>query len=224
MIKLIVNKKAVNLHEVLTIPQWQAIAQFDIEVPETWINIIATATDHDIDLLRLMDFEERRLAVTAISTSLLMRQQVPLPQFEKMTFGQFVDTEYYLAQGVQRSINNIIETMQFEVETAPQALWSIEQYIKWRSNLYKRYGQLFNSEDIDEVDPTAESKWTAEHIAKSWYRIMVDLCNDNLLDIDLLTDKSVYSVLNFMSVRKEKQQEQLKKDKQRLNELQRNRR
>ena len=78
MIKLVVNKKPVNLHEVLTVEQWQAIAQWDLDVPETWINIIATATGHDIDLLRLMSFEERRLAVTAITQSLMVRKSVPL--------------------------------------------------------------------------------------------------------------------------------------------------
>lgn len=224
MIKLVVNKKPVNLHEVLTIEQWQAIAQWDLEVPETWINIISTATGHDIDPLRLMSFEERRLAVTAITQSLMVRQPVPLPQFEDITFGQFVDTEYYLALGLQKAIDKIIERLDIEANNAPEALWAVEQYIKWRTNLYKRYGALFNSEDIDEVDPEETKKWTPEHIAKSWYRIMVDLCNDNLLDMDKLTDKSVIAVLNFMAVRKEKQQEELKRLKKQQNELQRSRR
>lgn len=224
MIKLVVNKKPVNLHEVLTIEQWQAIAQWDLDVPETWINIIATATGHDIDPLRLMSFEERRLAVTAITQSLMVRKSVPLPQFESITFGQFVDVEYYLSQGLQKAIDNIVERLEIEANNAPEALWAVEQYIKWRTNLYKRYGALFNSEDIDEVDPAETKKWTPEHIAKSWYRIMVDLCNDNLLDMDLLTDKSVIAVLNFMAVRKEKQQEELKRLKKQQNELQRSRR
>ena len=224
MIKLVVNKKPVNLHEVLTIEQWQAIAQWDLEVPETWINIISTATGHDIDPLRLMSFEERRLAVTAITQSLMVRQPVPLPQFEDITFGQFVDTEYYLALGLQKAIDKITERLEIEANNAPEALWAVEQYIKWRQNLYKRYGALFNSEDIDEADPEETKKWTPEHIAKSWYRIMVDLCNDNLLDMDKLTDKSVIAVLNFMAVRKEKQQEELKRLKKQQNELQRSRR
>ena len=42
-------------------------------------------------------------------------------------------------------------------------------------------------------------------IAKGWYKIIVSLANDNLLDIDRVTDEPLKKVLNFMALQKEKQ-------------------
>ena len=48
-------------------------------------------------------------------------------------------------------------------------------------------------------------------LARSWYRVIVSLANNDLLNIDQVTDQPLKKVLNFMALQKEKALEEEQK-------------
>ena len=63
-------------------------------------------------------------------------------------------------------------------------------------------------------------------VARSWYKVIVALAQDNILRIDEVTEQPLKKVLNFMALQKEKVMEENQKQLQqkRQHDLQRNHR
>ena len=99
-------------------------------------------------------------------------------------------------------------------ENAQEALWVVENWIKWRNNIYKQYSALFGLNDRFYDEEETQKKMTPQKVASDWYRIIVDLANDDLLKIEDITNKKVKEVFNFMAVRKEKQMAELRQLKE----------
>jgi len=74
----------------------------------------------------------------------------------------------------------------------------------------------------EDVDP---EEYDANKIAKGWYKVLVDLADNDIMKLDQVTEQPLYKALTFMSLRKERmleeQQRQLKQKRQ--HELSRNR-
>ena len=213
MVKLKIDSRTYTIDGNPTIDQWMDLMRWDFEAPPHWPHIIKRITDLPMPTIEEMTPEQQHLAVTMIAHSLTQRIEIPLPNFGKLNFGQFVDMEYYLAMGTHKSMRQILETLKIKVDGTQEALWATEVYIKWRNNIYKQYSALFGLDDTYEVDEPQQNK-TPQQVAKEWYRILVDLANDDLLAIEEVTNKGVKEVLNFMAVRKERQLEELRKQTQ----------
>lgn len=212
-----------------TIEQWKEMMKWDFESPVHWPYIIKAVTGLEFYVIRDMNPDQQKLAVTLIAHSISERRQVDLPDFEAISFGQFVDLEYLLAHGTEKAIDKMLKTLDCNYEYAQEALYVVENYIKWRANLYKRYSALFGvveDQEEDEDQPVQAKSKQPYKIAADWYRVIVELSNDDLLKIREITDLQVKEVLNFMAVRKEKQLAELNRLKQqkRQHDLQRARR
>ena len=133
-----------------------------------------------------------------------------------MNFGQFVDLEYLLAHGTDKALPKILEKLNANYEYTQEALYVVETYIKWRTNLYKQYSALFGLDELqDDVEPTVTAKSRQPYkVAAEWYRLMVELANDDILKIRQITELQVKEVLNFMAVRKEKRLAEARKQKE----------
>lgn len=95
----------------------------------------------------------------------------------------------------------------------------------WRESIYKQYKALFSYDDPDMDEIVEQNPKTAQEVGKGWYNILVDLAQENVLQIEPVTKLKIKEALNFMAVRKEKQLEEIRKQKQKQrNDLQRNRR
>ena len=222
MVKLNIDGQQYNLQGELTIDQWKSIARWNLEDFKQWPLVIQTVTDLDLDIINQMDLEQQRLAVTMIAWSMQQREPIKLPVLDELNFGQFIDIEYYIAMGPQKSIDSIMRVLDIETDKSAEALYAFEMYSKWRQNIYQRYTALFGGEGTDSEDDGP--KQSPEQIAKSWYRILVDLANGDLLKVDGITDEGVKKVFNFMAVQKERNLEELKRAKAKQYELQRSRR
>jgi hypothetical protein len=226
MVKLKVDNRRYNINGNPTVTQWMDLMRWDFEAPPHWVHIIKTVTDLPVNIIEQMTPGQQQLAVTMIAHALTVRQRVELPDFNKLTFGHFIDMEYYIALGTHKSMNQILERLDVTVEGAQQALYVTESYIKWRNNIYKQYSALFGLDDVYD-DGFADSKPTdPQQTAKNWYRVLVDLANDDINQMEAVTNKVVREVFNFMAVRKEKQLAELNRQKQqkRQYDLQRARR
>ena len=225
MVNLKVDNKTYSITKDLSIDQWMDLMRYDFEAKPHWIHIIKRVTDLPINVIEQMTVEQGHLAVTMIAHTLTLRQPIELPDFNKTSFGQFIDMEYYIALGTHKCMHQILEVLGVKVEGIQQALYVTEEYIKWRNNIYKQYSALFGLDDTYEDDMPNKPK-TAQQVAKEWYYILVELANDDILKIDAVTDKGIKEIFNFMAVRKEKQLAEVNKAKQqqRQHDLQRARR
>ena len=228
MVTLKVDNNRYTIDGNPTIEQWQEMMKWDFESHVHWPYIIQAVTDLEFFVIREMNPEQQKLAVTMIAHAISERQQVSLPDFEALTFGQFVDLEYLLAHGTEKSLHQILDKLGAEHERTQEALYVVENYMKWRNNLFKRYSALFGltaGYEDDESEETPRPKNPVQ-VASEWYRVIVALANDDVLKIKEITALGVKEVLNFMAVRKEKQLAELQQLKQQKKnyDLQRTRR
>ena len=81
--------------------------------------------------------------------------------------------------------------------------------------------------DLDEAEITGDTEVKDKLlIARSWYKVIVSLAQDNILNIDEVTEQPLKKVLNFMALQKEKvlEENEAKLKQRRHYDLQRTRR
>ena len=213
MVTLKVNKTRYTLDGDPSVAQWQELMKWDFESHVHWPYIIQSVTGLEFYVIRDMDHEQQKLAVTMIAYSISERKQVELPDFEALTLGQFVDLEYLLAHGTEKSIIQILHKLEADTDRAQEALYIVENYMKWRTNIFKRYKSLFGIDEVADSDGPTKPR-TPVQVASDWYRVIVDLANDDVLKVKEITGLGVKEAFNFMAVRKEKQLAELNALKQ----------
>jgi hypothetical protein len=197
-----------------TIEEWQSLMKYDFNEYSQWTAIIHTLTGAPIDQLDNMDWQQKHLAVVMVAHALTERVEVPLPDFNELEFGVWVDAEYYFAMGLEKSLHLIVDRVGHTTTDAQEAMYVIETYMTWRDSIYRQYSALFSYEDPDIEDMAKTNKQTATEVAKGWYKILVDLASDDVLKIDAVTKLNIKEALNFMALRKEKQTAELNRQKQ----------
>lgn len=203
-----------------TVEQWMSLMKYEFEELAHWPHIIREITDLPLEVVNQLSLDQQRLAVVMIASAVTERKPMDISDFNDLTFGHWIDIEYYLAMGLDKSMKLVLKRLEAETDSAQQALWIIEKYSAWRENMYKQYTALFSYDDPD-LDEYAEAapKQSPMQIAKSWYNILVDLSGDNILNIEAITKLGVKEVFNFMATRKEKQLAEIAKTKQRQRQL-----
>lgn len=205
MITLTVEDKKYNLADRYSVEQWQQMKAWDFNEPLHWPIIINLATGIPVSTLKKVDEESLMLAIGFIVGILNGRTQSELPDFNTYNFGQFVDMDCYISLGVEKHIEDMLAVMGLEIAWSDEALWVVEQYINWRNNIYYQYKNLFglDDKDFESFLEDYEGPEDPMQIAKGWYKIIVDLSNDDLLKIDEVTEQPLKKVLTFMNHRKE---------------------
>lgn len=199
-----------------TVEQWMSLMKYDFEEIQHWPHIIKEITGLPLDIVKQFDHEQQKLAVVMIAAAVTERKPMDIVDFNSLTLGHWVDIEYYLAMGLEKSMKLFLRRLDADTDSAQQALWIIEKYSNWRENIYKQYSALFSYDDPD-LDEYADSapQQSPTQIAKSWYNIIVDLAGDNVLNIEAVTNLGIKEAFNFMATRKEKQLAEIQKTKQR---------
>ena len=227
MVKIKIDNEIYNIPK-LSIEQWQECMKWDIHEKINWPKIISIATGAPIEDMRTASQDEQHIVVTMIAHEYTKRSQIQLPDFTNITFGQFIDCEVHLHRGLAQSIQNLLYTLKIEAKNAEEALYGSEKYVEFRDLIYRQYSGLFGLNDPqDHYDEDEERPvMDANQIARSWYNVLLELSEWDLLKLDQITDEPLKKVLNFMAAKKtraiEERNQQIKK--QRANELQRNRR
>lgn len=204
MVQLNVNEVSYKIPERLTLDQWREVAKWSFEEPKHWPRIIAAVTGADWRQLELGKDDAVALAIAFIVQLMNHRKPYRIKDFNTLTFGEFVDLDVWLTLGIDKHINDIVNMLSDGTLYADEAMWLIDKYAQFRLHTYRQYSALFGLNDQFEAADVDED-FDPLKIAKGWYKVIVSLANDNLLDIDRVTDEPLKKVLNFMALQKEKQ-------------------
>ena len=221
MVKFTIQDKEYQITERFTIQQWKEMMKWDFEHKPHWPRIIHTATGAPLEYLEETLEESLELGIVFIATVINQRKEAKIKDFNAITFGEWIDLDIYLNYGADKHIEAILQILSPETTMADEALWVLEKYSTWRLFIYKQYTRLFGLDEISEG-----SDEPARDIAKSWYEVIISLANEDILNIDAVTDQPLKKALNFMAYKKEKQLEEQQrqlKEKRRY-DLQANRR
>jgi hypothetical protein len=207
-VKLTLGDIKYQLPERFTVTQWESLLKYDFETYRDWSKILGTALDAKPEEFELATIESMTLAISFIIALMNQRTETVVIDFNEISFGQFVDLDIYIVQGVEKNIKPILDILNSKTYWSDEAMWLIEQYQKFRVHTYRAYSGLFglndpkgdDEEDLENIDPNK--------IAKGWYRIIADLADNDVLKMDAVTDEPLKKILNFMSLRKELQLEE----------------
>lgn len=222
-----INDKKYEIPERLTREQYAKAIQFDWHETKYYPMIMAQLTGAPINLLLKSKKQAMYLGMALLVKSMNQRTECEMLDLDKITFGQFVDLDVYLTNGIEQHFNDIANIICPEAEWADEIMWAIDQYASFRMYTLRQYSVLFGLNEkltIDELEDIDEKD--RQHNARSWYKIIVGLANGDLLKIDEVTQQPLKKTLNFMSLQKEQQLEenQRKLKERRQYDLQRNHR
>lgn len=204
MVQLNVNDVSYKIPERLTLEQWKEVAKWNFEEPTDWPRIIAAVTGADWRTLSLGKDEAVALAIAFIIQTMNHRKEYQIKDFNELTFGQFVDLDVWLTMGIDKHIDDVVNMLSDGTEWADEAMWLVDRYAEFRLHTYRQYKVLFGI-DRDGGGEALPEDFDPLKIAKGWYKIIVGLANDNILNMDSVTDEPLKKVLNFLALQKEKQ-------------------
>jgi len=219
MIKLKLNNRTYKLPKRYTIEQWKAVVKLDLEDPKSWPIILGTALG-----CRPTKFWNCREDSLILGASLVLhemskRRALKHIDFTTITIGEFIDLDIWLVGGAEKHIDEILGILAGgPIKYIDEALWIIDNYANFRVSTYRSYAGLFgiNESGLDGVD--VEEYPDPKSVQTGWYRVLVDLADDDILRLDQITEQPLYKTLTFMSLRKER----ALKEQQQLNKKQRN--
>ena len=226
MIKININDKQYKVPQRLTVDQYNTLLQFDWEDQKYYPLIVAKLIGAPIHLLAKAKTEQLTLAVAFAVQLMNERKKCKMKDLDTLLFGEFVDLDVYLSQGLDKHFKDIID-MLVKTEWADEAMWAIDQYAKFRLYTYRQYKVLFGlrDKDIEEAEQEGLADIDRMHVARSWYKVIVHLALDNILNIDKVTEQPLKKALNFMALQKERAMEEQQKqlEQKRKYDLQRTR-
>ena len=191
-----------ELPERLTIEEWRQLQQWEFENPAHWPWIINTISSIPAEEFNNADPKSMQLFMGFIVSAMNLRTLKHQPKLEAMKFGQFVDLDCFVSLGIEKHIQDMLDILEVDTPWANEALASIEQYIKWRTTIYKQYAQLF---DINENDSVLvdEQDFDPKEVPRSWYKVIVELAGKDILKMDQVTEEPLHKVLTFLQIKKE---------------------
>lgn len=222
-----IEDKSYTIPERLTVDQWTQCVQWDFELEHHWPRLLGIITGAPIDQLMKAPKEGLELGIRLIGEIANQRESVKMLDVSTLMFGQFVDLEIALGHGVNNKLQSMVNILNPDVVYVDEALYMVEKYIDWRNSLYRQYSNLFGlNDEVEESDEDEDEVKDPHSIARSWYKVMVTLSNDNILNLDSVTEEGVIKTLNWMAHQKQVllQENAAALNQKRQYELQRNRR
>lgn len=206
--ELIINKVEYRYPERLTIAMWQEVMRYDFKNPSNWADIVHIATGAPKSQLLRANEDALELGVAIMVQLCNVRSECKVKPVNTLTFGEFIDLDVWLTMGVKQHLGDIANQL-VDSEWADEALFAVEQYSNYRTHIYRQYAELFGlNDEADDDDELQPGKVDNLQAARNWYKIIVDLANDDILKIDEVTEQPLIKVFNFMALRKQKQLEE----------------
>lgn len=204
--EIIVNNQSYKFNDRLTIEQWCSVMRYDFTNAANWPTIINLITGVDKALLIKGNQDVLELGAAIIVSMCNARMPSKIRPLDQLTFGEFVDLDSYIAMGTADYLKEMSEILTPDYIYADEAVWALEQWSNYRLGIFRQYRELFGLDDLDDADSDTEVDTIQKDlVARNWYKIIVDLANDDILKLDAITDQPLVKTLNFMSLRKEKQ-------------------
>lgn len=202
-----------SVPEVVTVDLFQRAICWDVEDIKNHKPFVSVMADCPIPELKLLD-EETFNVVLAVCVSRLnfadtvLRQNIggfQLIDLNNMTFGQFVDIDILIADGMTKHAVEIVKMLygipekaaaEKDVRDVWQSLLMINEF---RSNVYRDYDEFFELNDSKE-----EESITLElgDLQLMWYEAILVLAEHKFLNIQYVTERPYKEALNFLTWKK----------------------
>ena len=205
MITANVNNTKFKIPERVTIKEWIDIQKWDVTNETHWPYVIQAISGIPAEEFYGAEEDAMQLFMGFVISAVNKRNLTHQPDFNTLNFGQFVDLDCFIALGVEKHIDQILETLEVDTPWADEALATIEQFIKWRNTIYKQYKGLFGLEDKDfEVTESTDEVFDPREVSRGWYNVIVDLAGEDILKMDIVTEEPLQKVFTFLQIKKEK--------------------
>lgn len=197
-----INDKKWEIPTRVTIEEWRDLQQWEFTNQAHWPWIVSTISSFDVKEFDNADPDSMQLFIGFLIAACNKRTLKVQPDFNELKFGQFVDLDCFLALGVEKNIAQILETLGVDTPWADEALAVIDQYVKWRSTIYKQYSQLFGLNNKEGL-PNDDEFYDPKEVARGWYMVIMELANNNILNMDVVTEEPLQKTLTFLQIQKE---------------------
>ena len=197
-----INEKKWVIPARVTIEEWKELQQWEFTNQAHWPWIVSAISSYDAKEFDGADPDSMQLFIGFLISACNKRTLKVQPDFNQLKFGQFVDLDCFLALGVEKNIVQILEVLGVDTPWADEALAVIDQYVKWRSSIYKQYSQLFGLNE-QRSDLPNEEVYNPKEVARGWYMVIIELADNNILEMDRVTEEPLQKTLTFLQIQKE---------------------
>lgn len=204
--KININDTSYEIPNRLTLDQYEMLLSFDWQDDKYYPLIVSKLTGAPAEQMSQAPEKALILAMSLIIELMNRRTEVDMLDLTNITFGQFIDLDVWLTMGLDRNLKQVCDILCPDACYADEAMYAIEKFAEFRVFTYRQYKVLFGITDAEmdqAIDEGAVPK-DKLHVARSWYRVIVTLAGDDLLNIDAVTDEPLKKALNFMSYQKER--------------------
>ena len=219
--KLVIEQDQYTLPDKLTLKIWRELMSWGF-VEENYDIIISIAFDIPLTKTMIIPDETKYLAIVIIQSfmsPIIVEDRKIKINLNKITFGDFVDMEVYIANGIHKNLEKVMEIL-FDIEYSDDVfindIWDgLMVYFNFRNSIFNRYKKLFNADDEPEEDDEKNKK-PIEYI---WWEILMILSDEKFLNIDEAVKKPLIQALNYISWNKDKNTREINRIKKARNEL-----
>ncbi len=226
MTKFKLNNRHYKIPKRYTLEQWKHIVRLDREEAYSWPIMMGIAFNQPAGRFINVDDDSLILANSLILSNLAKRRVCKYRDFTEFTLGEFIDLDIWLTLSPEKYIDDILGILSKKpIKYADEALYLIDEYMKFRTSTYRSYAGLFGINDRNEELVDDEPIQDPNGVAKGWYKVLVDLSDNNVHILDQTTDLPLYKALTFMSLRKERmlEEQQRQLNQKRKHDLSRSR-
>ena len=214
--KIHINNSTYEIPDRLTLDQYEMLLSFDWHDEKYYPMIVSRLTGAPLEAISKAPEKSLVLALSLIIQLMNRRSEVNMLDLTNITFGQFIDLDVWLSMGLDKHFKNVSAMLCPTAKYSDEAMWAIERFAEFRIYTYRQYKVLFGITD-NEIDEAIDNNAVPKdklHVARSWYKVIVTLAGDDLLNIDAVTDEPLRKALNFMSYQKERVLEIQEKQRQ----------
>jgi len=214
--KIHINDTTFEIPDRLSLDQYEMLLSFDWKDEKYYPLIVSKLTGAPADQMSQAPEKALVLAMSLIIELMNRRTEVDMLDLTNITFGQFVDLDVWLTMGLDKNFKQICNILCPSAYYSDEAMWAVEKFAEFRIFTYRQYKVLFGLSDYEIEDAIEKGDVPKDklHVARSWYRVIVTLAGDDLLNIDAVTEEPLKKALNFMSYQKERVLEAQEKERQ----------
>ena len=212
--------------KVITVDLFQRAIAWDIEQEKNIKPFVSVLTECPLDQLKLIEDDTFNIILAACVSRLdlsdtELRRNIGGFQFlnlDTITFGQFVDIDILIADGITKHAIQLTEKLYgISEEVAAQKdireVWkALETAVEWRYSVYQEHNEFF---ELDNNQGSDGPEMTIDNLQLMWYNAILVLAEQKFLNIQYVTERPYKEALNFLTWKKNEaskaQLEQLRK-------------
>jgi hypothetical protein len=194
------------------ISHWKLVQKWSQDI-DKWGFLIALITECPLEVANGLSFEVQGLLLSKFIEQFEDRQP-STKDFTKSTFGEFIDLDLWLSLGLEDNMSQICETIFNDPDPLfNESFNTILAAAEWRMQVYRDYDEFFGLSEyekaiergveIEETQPTQQS------LQLAWYETIQLVTDGNLQMSDWVVDQPYKKVLNWLTWKKNKIEQQM---------------